>query len=199
MISAILLAAGESRRMGQPKALLPFKETTFIAQIVAQLHAAPIVELLVVLGPHQTAIRAQLPHTVTTIDNPNYHQGMTSSLQTALRTISATSKGFLLSLVDQPHISSTVITQLITTFCQTSAGIVKPQYQQQSGHPIIVARRYVDEILQLPPDQGLNTVLRQYPADTYYLPIDSSTIIEDIDTPSDYEQYLGQPLLNIAK
>jgi molybdenum cofactor cytidylyltransferase len=102
--------------------------------------------------------------------------------------------GFLLSLVDQPHINSTVVSQLISAFYQTGAGIVKPQYQQQSGHPIIVARRYVAEILQLTADQGLHSVLQQHRQTTYYLPVDSPAVIEDIDTPHDYQQYLGQIL-----
>ncbi|MEW6734276.1 MAG: nucleotidyltransferase family protein [Acidobacteriota bacterium] len=193
MISAILLAAGESKRMGKLKQLLPFGQQTVIESAIANLHAARIDELIVVLGSCAQQVAAQLAYApVKLVTNENYHLGMTSSLQTGLAAINWQARAILIALVDQPHVPPSVIDQLINTYYQSGALIVKPQYQNSSGHPIIIDLACRAEILALNPDCGLHLVTRAHQHQTFYLAVDTPAVIEDIDTPEDYRRIVVQ-------
>src|SRR5438270_670877 len=130
MISAILLAAGQSRRMGTFKQLLPFGGSTVIDSSIANLRAANIDELIVVLGYRATDLAAKLADApVILAINQAYREGMTRSIQTGLAQVSKHSHAILLALVDQPHIPRRIINQLIAAYQSSRATIVKPQYQ----------------------------------------------------------------------
>lgn len=193
MISAILLAAGQSRRMGSFKQLLPFGSTTIIDSCINSLRATNITELIIVVGYRGEEVNehVQAHHQDTRIKlitNSQYLTGMTSSVQAGLRAISPQSQALLLALVDQPRVTSQTITQLTETYYQTDTTIIKPRYLGQSGHPIIMARSCWREILALSADQGLNLVTRAYQSQTHYLEVTDSGVIADIDTPDDYER-----------
>lgn len=193
MISAILLAAGVSRRMGQMKQLLPFGNSNVIRAAIKNLQHTEITELIVVLG-HQAELIADniadLP--VKIVLNKNYLTGMTSSVQAGLRALSPETKATLLALVDQPHIPIIVIDQLLDTYRQTQALVIKPQFQGQSGHPILIDTKLKDEILALPDDCGLNKVIKAHAAETIKIAVATGSILEDMDTPEDYQRIVDR-------
>ena len=194
MISAILLAAGQSRRMGKFKQLLPFGNKTFITSAITSLLAANVDELCIVLGHRASDIIDFLSkepyfNKIKTIINENYLLGMTGSVQTGLKVVNPNAKAFLIALVDQPHIPTEIINQLIESYYQNQALIVKPAYKERSGHPIIIDIHCKEEILNLPIETGLNQVTRKYVKETLLVSVTSSVVLEDFDTPEDYARY----------
>lgn len=190
-VGAVLLAAGESRRMGRLKALLPFGTRTVIEQVVQSLLSLNVAGIIVVLGHRAEEIAAVLaPLPVQILYNPDYQQGMTTSVQIALRQITPIPDAYLLALVDQPHIAPAPMQRLLTAFAGTQQGIVIPTYQGRRGHPILLSSQYRDEVLALRHDQGLNLVTRAHPEDTLEVAVDTDDILRDLDYPADYEAEL---------
>lgn len=190
-VVGIVLAAGESRRMGRLKALLPFGTGTVIEQVLQPLLHAQLAAVVVVLGYRAADITAVIQHfPVQILYNPDYQQGMTTSVQVALRDITPLPDAYLLTLVDQPQLRPELIQQLVFAFAHTGKGMVIPTHHGKRGHPIILARRYRQEVLALGPRQGLNVVTRGHPDDTLEIPVDSDDILRDMDYQEDYEAEL---------
>ena len=186
-VAGVVLAAGESRRMGQLKALLPFGSRTVIEQVLQPLLNAGLSEVAVVLGHRADEIAAVLePLSVRLLRNTDYHLGMTSSVQVALRSLDPVPDAYLLALVDQPQIGLLVVQQLLAAHARTRKGLVIPVWQGKRGHPLLLAAAYRPAVLALTPDQGLNVVTRGYPRDTLELPIASDDILRDMDYQEDY-------------
>jgi molybdenum cofactor cytidylyltransferase len=186
-VVGVVLAAGESRRMGRLKALLPFAGHTVIEQVLQPLLQAELTEVVVVLGYRAEDIAAVLaPLPVRLLHNPEYQRGMTTSVQVALRDVTPLPEAYLLSLVDQPLIGLELIHQLLTAFQHTHKGLVIPTYQGKRGHPLLLSASYRQEVLALGPDQGLNMVTRGHPEDTVELPVAYEAILQDMDYPEDY-------------
>jgi molybdenum cofactor cytidylyltransferase len=186
-VVGVVLAAGESRRMGRLKALLPFAGHTVIEQVLQPLLQAELTEVVVVLGYRAkdiTAVLAPLP--VRLLYNPEYQRGMTTSVQVALRDVTPLPEAYLLSLVDQPLLRLELIQQLLTAFHNTHKGLVIPTYQGKRGHPLLLSASYRQEVLALGPQQGLNVVTRGHPEDTVELPVTDEAILHDMDYPEDY-------------
>ena len=190
-VVGVVLAAGESRRMGQLKALLPFGTYTVIEQVIQPLLQADLADVVVVLGHRAADIAAVLaPWPVHVLYNPDYRQGMTTSVQVALRHIMPLPDAYLLVLVDQPHLGLTPVRQVLTAFRQTGKGLVIPTYNGKRGHPIVLAARYRQEVLALGPQQGLNIVTRGHLDDTLEVPMSADDILRDMDYPAEYEAEL---------
>lgn len=190
-VAGVVLAAGESRRMGQLKALLPFGSRTVIEQVLQPLLDADLSEVAVVLGHRAGEIAALLePLPVRLLYNTNYQLGMTSSVQVALRSLDPVPDAYLLALVDQPHIGLQVIQQLLAAHARTRRGLVIPVWQGKRGHPLLLAAAYRAAVLALEPDQGLNVVTRGFAHDTLELPIETDDVLRDMDYREDYEAEL---------
>lgn len=190
-VAGVVLAAGESRRMGQLKALLPFGPRTVIELVLQPLLGAHLSEVAVVLGHRADEIAAVLePLPVRLLYNPDYRLGMTSSVQVALRALDPVPDAYLLALVDQPQISLQVVQQLLAAHARTRKGLIIPVWQGKRGHPLLLAAAYRTAVLALGPDQGLNVVTRGYPYDTLELPIQTDDILRDMDYREDYEAEL---------
>ena len=186
-VAGVVLAAGESRRMGQLKALLPFGSRTVIEQVLQPLLSADLAEVAIVLGHRADEIAAVLePLPVRLLYNADYRLGMTSSVQAALRALDPVPDAYLLALVDQPQIGLPVIRQLLAAHARTCKGLVIPVFQGKRGHPLLLAAAYRPAVLALAPDQGLNVVTRGYPHDTLELPIASDDILRDMDYREEY-------------
>src|SRR4051794_8073947 len=142
--------------MGRPKALLPFHGTTFLENVLSAIAASDVHDTVVVLGRHRDEIQAALG-LPNAIFNPDYEQGMITSIQTGIRAISGGSDGALLFLVDHPFVTTSTIDVLIERFA--SGGIVVPKYDGRRGHPVLFARGVLEEILELSPEVGANTVV----------------------------------------
>jgi molybdenum cofactor cytidylyltransferase len=191
LISAILLAAGESRRMGELKQLLPFREKTVIEQGIDNLLNSQVDKIVVVLGHEWKRILEKIHHLpVTIVVNENYRQGMLSSIQRGLQVLSGSNQAILVMLGDQPHIPSSVIDQLIEAYGQGTHGIIIPKYEGKRGHPVLLDGKYREEILKTDPANpfGLNQIVRSHPEDILEISVTAPAIIQDIDTPEDYSR-----------
>jgi molybdenum cofactor cytidylyltransferase len=190
-VVGIVLAAGESRRMGRLKALLPFGAGTVIEQVLQPLLHAELAAVVVVLGYRAADITTVIQHLpVQILHNPEYQHGMTTSVQVALRDITPLPDAYLLALVDQPQLRPELIQQLVFAVAHTGKGMIIPTHHGKRGHPIILARRYRQEVLALGPHQGLNVVTRGHPDDTLEIPVESDDILRDMDYQEDYEAEL---------
>jgi molybdenum cofactor cytidylyltransferase len=184
-ISAIVLAAGKSERMGSPKALLPYQGRTFIENILHAISLSPVRHVVVVVGHHRNEIAAQI-RIPDLIFNPDYEQGMITSFQTGIRALPEESAGALLFLVDNPVVETSTIEALVEKF--EANRIILPVYQGRRGHPVLFSRAALQEIVDLPPSQGANIVVRRDPSRIVEVSVDSPGILVDIDTPEDFKK-----------
>jgi len=193
MISAILLAAGESRRMGSPKALLHYQGQTFIERICTAFLTAGVDELIVVLGARAEEIGRALPAhpALRSVVNSRYSQGQLSSLMVGIGALSPESEAAIVNLVDHPLVSSATITAVLDSFRAAPLPIVIASYQGKRGHPVLFSSQVYGEILAAPLDQGAKVVVRKDPARVREIPLDDPGILADIDTPEDYRWYVG--------
>lgn len=194
MISGILLAAGESRRMGAPKALLFYQGQTFIARICAAFLSAGVDELIVVLGARAEELRQALPAhpALRTVVNLRYFQGQLSSLMTGIGALAPESEAAVVNLVDHPLVTAETIKALIASFRATPLPILIASYQGRRGHPVLFSSQVYGEILAAPLDQGAKVVVRKDPARVREIQLDDPGILADIDTPEDYRRYVGR-------
>ncbi|MDE0011840.1 MAG: nucleotidyltransferase family protein [Candidatus Poribacteria bacterium] len=192
-ISGILLAAGLSSRMGEPKQLLPFGESTIVETVVDSMLGAKFDEVIVVVGHRASGIRDQLgERPVSTVFNPNYREGMLTSAQTGIRGLQE-SDAFALMLVDQPFITSALIDRVVDAYVQTDKGIALPSYNYKRGHPVVFHQRYAGEILALGTDSGgVRTLFKKYSDDIHYVTVDTDRVLRDIDYREDYERALRE-------
>ncbi|MGQ9524718.1 MAG: nucleotidyltransferase family protein [Armatimonadota bacterium] len=183
----VVLAAGESRRMGTPKQLLPFHGVTMIETVARTLLEADLAGVLVVLGHEAERVATAVRHLpVRCVTNAEYRAGMLTSVQCALRAI-PDAEGVCIALVDQPAVPTEVVSKLVNAFCTGEKGIVVPTHQGKRGYPIAIdLRRYRDEIMNLPRDIGLRALLQVHVDDIQEVPVDTDAVLKDIDNPEDY-------------
>jgi molybdenum cofactor cytidylyltransferase len=193
MIVAVILSAGESSRMGRPKALLPVDGQTFIERIVGTLARTRVGKIIVVLGHDAETLKRQLEHlAVGFLVNADYKSGQLSSLQTAVRRLESDREcdGMLVHLVDHPYISPTLVDVMIEGFYESNKLIVVPRYQGKRGHPVIFSRALFAELLNAPLDQGAKAVVNAHRDETLEIETDDAGIAVDIDTPELYRQHV---------
>ncbi len=191
MIFALLLAAGESRRMGKPKLLLPFGQKTIIEHIVDDILDSKVDKILVVLGSHREKIRLKLlDRPVLSVINHRYKEGMLSSIQTGFEALPKECVAALVCLGDQPFIPPAVHDRLIEAYEQTQKGIILPIYDKKRGHPILIDMKYKQEVLKLGPDTGLRALVHNHPQDVLEVKVETPRILKDIDRPEDYAREL---------
>lgn len=187
MIWAVVLAAGESKRMGRPKQLLPFGGRTVIETALRHIVASAVDKTLVVLGANRERIEAvikDLPVEMTV--NPDFRAGMLSSAQWGIRRLPAAARAALIFLADQPWIRAGTINRVIDEYGRTNKGLVLPVYGNSGGHPLLVDLKYRLEIEDLSPTAGLRELLSRHPEDVRRVEIDDPDILRDMDNPSDY-------------
>jgi len=190
VISAIILAAGASRRMGQPKMLLPWGNMVVIEKVVLTLLEGGISRPVIVTGRSDEEIRKIFKASpVIWAHNPEFETTeMLQSLQIGLRRLPENASAFLIVLGDQPQIESVVIRQLITEFIANRQKIIIPSYRFRRGHPWLVSIQLLPDLLALPEDATLRHFLNTHTELISYLNVDSSSVLMDLDTPAEYEQ-----------
>jgi len=193
-LAGVVLAAGESRRMGQPKQLLPFDGSTILERVVDTLLPLGVGEVIVVLGHLAERVGAVLgDRPVRAVINASYRQGMLSSVKCGVCAIGAGYDAVLFALGDQPHIDCAVVSEVIHAYRAGSAGIVIPCYGGKKGHPIIInLQRYREAIVNLPDDAGLNVLMQEHADDVHLIDVATEDIIRDIDVPDDYTRELAR-------
>ncbi|HEY6199003.1 MAG TPA: nucleotidyltransferase family protein [Candidatus Binatia bacterium] len=193
MIVAVVLSAGESSRMGRPKALLPVGNTFFLDRIVASLRQTRVERIVVVLGHNAPALEEKIRHLpVTILVNPDYSRGQLSSLQVALRALEKEAvDGIVLHLVDHPFVDARLVDRMIDEFYAAQPLIVVPVCRGRRGHPVIFSRRLFPELLAAPLDEGAKSVVRAHASETLEVATDEEGITCDIDTPEEYRRFIG--------
>jgi molybdenum cofactor cytidylyltransferase len=193
MIVAVILSAGESSRMGRPKALLPIGGQKFIERIVGVLAQSRAGRIIVVLGHHADEMRRQIEHLpIDIVVNPDYKSGQLSSLQAAIRHIQNDDRcdGMLVHLVDHPFIDAVLVDAMIERFYETKKLIVVPRHKEKRGHPVIFSRDLFEELLSAPADQGAKAVVNAHRKETLEIEWQDEGITLDIDTPELYRQHV---------
>ena len=192
MISAILLAAGQSKRMGKLKQLMPFGQSTIVEQAVDNLLGSVVVEVFVVVGyKAEDVIKAIAAKPIRMVINPDYEQGMSTSIIAGLNLVHGGVQGVMLALGDQPLVNSKTINILIEEFYNHDKGIAVPTYQGRRGHPIIFAIKYKEQLLKLKGDMGGRQIIKDHPDDVLEVAVDSESVVADFDTTDDYQAYVG--------
>jgi molybdenum cofactor cytidylyltransferase len=192
-ISTILLAAGLSTRMGQPKLLLPWGGTTVLGQVVSTFAAAGMKEIIVVTGGARDQVEglvAELAkdNPVRVIFNPEYSRGeMLSSIQAGLAALNSRSCAALIGLGDQPQVREGTVRRICAAFAQTRSPLVIPSFQKRRGHPWLAASPLWPEIMALPLSTTPRQFLNSYAGQVEYVAADQS-ILQDLDTPEDYSR-----------
>ncbi|MDA0334208.1 MAG: nucleotidyltransferase family protein [bacterium] len=186
-ISAIVLAAGRSRRMGRPKQLLPLSGKDNVIQVVTRLIRPLVRHVVVVVGHVGGQVAASLAdQDITLAINTDVDRGMLSSVQVGIRAVPEPCEGYLICLGDQPSLHAAVIDAVLHN-AAAGVGIVMPTYDGKRGHPVFIHRRYREEILALDPETtGLNAVTRSHEAETVEVAWSDARILDDMDTPTDY-------------
>ena len=191
MISAIVLAAGQSRRMGQPKQLLEWQGSTLLQHVLQNVIRSIADETILVLGYEAERIGKTLSGLpVRIVVNPDYPSGMASSLQRGLLAMEPISEAFMFVLADQPGVGPDIINAVIRTFRQTGLKrrIVRPVYRGMPGHPILMSADYRQDLLQLKGDVGARQILSDHPEDITEIEVDRDAVLVDMDTPEDYRK-----------
>jgi len=189
-ISAIVLAAGMSKRMGRPKLILPWGETTIIGQVVHVLLESGINDIVIVAGAYKGEVEKALNNfPVRFAHNPkSTSDEMTRSLQIGLEAINENTDAVLVVLGDQPQIEIKVLEKLIDSYCQSAKKLVFPSYQKRRGHPWIVDRSLWSEILILSWPDTLRGFVNEHANEIDYVVVERDTILRDIDTPEEYSR-----------
>jgi molybdenum cofactor cytidylyltransferase len=188
---AILLAAGESTRMGQLKALLPWNGTTLFEYQIGELGKSLVTETIVVLG-HGAELLEPLANQARTrvIINPNYRWGRSSSIRSGVQAIGEESAAIIVANVDQPRPAS-VFDTLIRDHFRRHGFITRPVYQGHHGHPPIFTGRLLPELRRVTEEKfGLKEILLKHQSQVYDLEVDDPIVLLNINSPQDYEAAL---------
>lgn len=193
MLAAVILAAGESRRMGSPKALLPFHDQTFLEHLLDITRHPKISVQRVVLGAGATEIseRAGIDSAIT-IQNPEWEKGQLSSMQAAIRALSATpTDGIMFCLVDHPLITSAMINELVEKFYAHGKQIVVPTYRGRRGHPVIFSEKLFGELLAAPLEKGARAVVWNHPHEIEEVPTEEEGAVLNLNDPDAFKRAVG--------
>ena len=192
MINAIVLAAGRSKRMGKPKPLLRFNDTTFLEHIISVLKASDVDGITVVLGAGAEIIKESVDLSGTNIViNENYQKGQLSSLIAAIEQCPQETQAILVCLVDNPFVTKEVVGKIIEKFKETKNPIIVPVFNKRRGHPTLFSRSLFNELLNAPLEQGARYVVYSNEEKILELETSESGILISVDTPDDYKFHFG--------
>lgn len=185
MITAIVLAAGQSKRMGEPKMLLPWGETTVLEHVIQTLRSAGLEEILVVTGGNRDRVEALVQTPARSVFNPDYKRGeMISSLQVGLK--EASGAAILVVLGDQPQVQKNSLELVLEVFFRTDSSIIVPSYKMRRGHPWIISKMHWSEIMEMGLGDSLRDFLNRHADEIHYVDVDDPGVLQDLDTPADY-------------
>ena len=193
MTVGIILSAGESKRMGTPKQLLPWGSTFVLQQVIDNAAASHLEQIILVLGCRAGEIADQInvsPKTRVVINN-DYREGMSSSVKCGIKKAPVGAAAFMLLLGDQPFIVPAIINRVLDEYQKNKYGIVIPVYNGKRGHPVIFDAKYKAELLAIA-DRGAKAVVNNHLYDILEVPLEVPEILTDIDTPQDYRKAKAQ-------
>ena len=185
MLAAVILSAGASSRMGRPKALLPYREGTFLEHLIKVTRHPRIGVTRVVLGAGADEIRtiAKLDESIVVL-NPNWEQGLLSSICAGIRSVeNLGTEGIVLCPVDHPLVSARLVGDLIRQFYLNKKSVVLPTYNGRRGHPVIFSSALYAELLEAPADKGARAVVWAHSAEVLGVPTDEEGVVLNINDP----------------
>jgi molybdenum cofactor cytidylyltransferase len=221
MLAAVILSGGASSRMGSPKALIPFRGSTFLGHLLVVIHQSKKEQTpdervegervkdgpshksseathaigctRVVVGAHTEEIAAKVPLAADEIVvNPHWQQGPLSSIQAAIRSLAKVeTDGVILFLVDHPMISAELVSKLVRQFYTSGRAIVLPKFGGKRGHPVIFAARLYDELLAAPEEQGARAVVWAHADEVLEVPTDEEGVVLNLNDPEALRRALG--------
>lgn len=188
----VILAAGNSSRLGSPKQLLPYKNTTLLrytVQVALEVNCGPV---MVITGANSAAITDALKgFVIEIVENTGWEEGMSSSLRTGLQVMvekHPETDGIIFMVCDQPYITKSILLCLIETQQITGKAVVASVYHEQTGAPALFHRSFFEKLFELKGDRGARRLIASHPDDVAGVPFEAGAI--DIDTKEDYEQFL---------
>ena len=193
-IAAIILAAGASRRMGQPKQLLPYRGQTLLGHVIQCTLASSCHPVIVISGAHAEAIAPVIEHlSIEVIHNANWHQGMSSSIRCGVSYIRdnlPSTDGILFLTCDQPFVSTNLIETLIKRYNDSNKPIVASQYEGTMGIPVLFSPLFYSNLMQLEGDYGAKTLIQTDPSQVATINFPKGKI--DLDTFVDYQKLISE-------
>ena len=206
MVSAVVLAAGMSTRMGQNKLLLNFRDKPLIVHAVDTLLASDIDEVIVVLGHETEKVRDQLERRVglankadarkpvRLVQNPDYQNGLSTSVRTGVEAVSRQANGIMIYLADQPLLEPEDVNRIVAGFAaakEIDKSIVVPFFRGERGNPVILDASLRDSILGIVGDVGCKGVIKRYPEKVYAIEMENDHVVRDVDDVQAYARLAG--------
>jgi molybdenum cofactor cytidylyltransferase len=192
-IWSIILAAGESKRMGFPKMLLTFNGTTMIEKVIQNVGESNSDGILVVLGASRDRLLDLIgKYDVRHCFNEDYKDGMLSSVQCGFRNLPQDIEAVLVFQGDQPFIGASVINAVIMEYRSSEKGLVIPTYRGRRGHPLLLSGKYFEEVYELDKKEGLRAMTYIHPDDILEVETGDPGIMRDIDTYDEYKKEITQ-------
>jgi molybdenum cofactor cytidylyltransferase len=191
MITAIILAAGQSKRMGQPKMLLPWGNETVLTHVISTFREAGLADIIVVTGGTRERVEDAISALkINTVFNPEFAKGeMLSSIQCGIRATTDKSQAVLIGLGDQPQVQAGSVRMVCDAYHASKSDIIVPSFNRRRGHPWLVARSLWDELLMMESPLSPRHFLDTYREKIQYVNIDDSGVLLDLDTPEDYQKW----------
>ncbi len=193
MLSAVILAAGQSSRMGNSiKALLTVDGVTFLEKIINNISETDVGEIVVVLGAHFKKIIETLHlENIKVVRNEDWKKGQLSSLRAGIKNLAGRSQGVLFTLVDHPLVKKTTYRRLVEVWKKDRTKIVVPSYRGRKGHPAIFPEVLYDKVLNEELPDGARGIIKKEIESVKFVPVQDGGVVEDIDTINDYKRLTG--------
>ena len=193
-VAGILLAAGMSRRLGQPKQLLPYHGRSLVRHAAETGLASGLSPVVVVVGAFADDMARELADLpVQLVHNPHYAKGQSTSLRVGVAALPADIAAVVLLLVDMPAVGAPVIRQVVEAWQATGALIVRPAFDGQPGNPALFAAALLPELAAVQGDEGGRPVLRRHAAAVHLVPVSSAAVLRDVDTWEQYRALVDEP------
>ncbi len=193
MISAVILAAGESRRMGkQNKLLLPIGGEALLVKLVTSVCASDVGQVIVVIGHEAEKIRRELNELpLNFVYNPNFSEGMTTSIKYGVKEVSNECDGLMICLGDMPFINTSVINKLIHAYVKNRIKgkdlIVVPVFKRRRGNPVLFSIEFRNDILEHKKQSGCKEVIMKNSDSVMEIEMADKNMLLDVDTMEDYQ------------
>ncbi|MCC7352170.1 MAG: putative selenium-dependent hydroxylase accessory protein YqeC [Anaerolineae bacterium] len=192
-VAAVVLAAGASRRYGEPKQLIPWGQTTLLAHVVSQARASQVAQTVVVVGHEAERMAQALANWgddggVQIVYNGDWEVGLSTSVQAGLRALPASFSAALFLLADQPGVTGDLINAVLRRYWETLAPIVAPRHRGRRGNPVLFDRSLFAELMRLAGDRGGRSLIEEYAAEVAWVEAGPEALA-DVDTPADYDRW----------
>jgi molybdenum cofactor cytidylyltransferase len=190
VISAIILAAGQSKRMGQPKMLLPWGKSTVIEHVIHTFLNAGLEDVILITGGAREQIEVVIRrYPVRMIHNQDFETGeMSSSIRCGLQALPERAQAALIGLGDQPQIQENSVRSICEEYRKSQSSLIVPSFQMRRGHPWLIARPLWKEILELKQPESPRDFLIRHAGEIHYVLVDTPSVLADLDTPEDYRK-----------